>query len=60
LRLIVIVMLPCNPILLALLWLVSLATLAQGAESSSQADWERVVAGARKKGGLVVSIPLVK
>ena len=55
-----IVMLPCNSILLALLWLVSLATLAQGAESSSQADWERVVAGARKEGGLVVSIPLVK
>ena len=53
-------MLPCNSILLALLWLVSLATLAQGAESSSQADWERVVARARKEGGLVVSIPLVK
>ena len=42
-------MLPCNSILLALLWLVSLATLAQEAESSSQADWERVVAGARKE-----------
>jgi iron(III) transport system substrate-binding protein len=50
-------MLRRNAILSSLLWLVSMAAPAQGAESSSQADWERIVAAARKEGSLVVSLP---
>jgi hypothetical protein len=49
--------LPRKSVLSALLWIVSVAAPAQGAESSTQADWERVVGAARKEGALVVSIP---
>ena len=56
-----IVMLPCNSILLALLWLVSLTTLAQGAERQVlKLIGNGLLPVHWKEGGLVVSIPLVK
>lgn len=42
---------------LALLWLVTVAAYAQGADPNSQGDWAKIVDGARKEGALVVSIP---
>jgi hypothetical protein len=42
---------------LALLWLVTVAAYAQGADPNFQGDWAKIVDGARKEGALVVSIP---
>ena len=47
----------CQSVSLALLWLVTVAACAQGADPNSQGDWAKIVDGARKEGALVVSIP---
>lgn len=47
----------CQSVSLALLWLVTGAAYAQGADPNSQGDWAKIVDGARKEGALVVSIP---
>lgn len=48
---------PHKSVFIGLLWLVPLASLARGADSSFQRDWARLVDAARKESSLVVSIP---